>query len=239
MLYQPFPSNWPYYTPRDKLADWFEFYAINQNLLYWTNSTIVGRPEYDATRRVWKVTVQRGDYTVYLEPAHIVMASGVLGGPYIPEFANREQFTGTVIHTTQYMTATPFSGKRVVVIGAGNTAIDVCQDLVAANAQSVTMVQRSATCVVSRSNVGRHMDQMWEPGVDVSVGDLKNASTPLGFVKQQMIKHQAEQWAEEEELHAKLRKSGLKLTLGPEGAGQLIMVWERFGGMCLLKLPAR
>lgn len=191
---------------------------------------MVGRPEYDGGRRVWKVTVRRGDKVVQLEPAHIVMASGVLGGPYIPEFANREQFPGTVIHTTQYMDAKPFTGKRVVVIGAGNTAIDVCQDLVNAKAESVTMVQRSATCVVSRSNVGRHMGETWAPGIHVSVGDLKNASTPLGFIKQQMIKRQTEQWAEEKELHAKLSKSGLKLTLGPEGAGQLIMVWERFGG---------
>ena len=32
MLYQPFPSNWPEYTPRDKLADWLECYVSIQDL---------------------------------------------------------------------------------------------------------------------------------------------------------------------------------------------------------------
>lgn len=230
LLYQPFPSTWPCYTPRDKLADWFETYAINQNLVYWTKSTILGRPVYDKVRGVWDVTVQRDNDIVHLAPAHIVMATGVLGGPYIPEFANREVFPGSVLHTTQYSDPTPFSRKRVVVVGAGNTAIDVCQDLVGAGAQEVTMVQRSETCVVSRDNVEKRLRSVWVPGVDVAVGDMINMSTPLGFIKQQNIAHQAEQWEQEKVLHAKLRKGGVKLSLGPDGGGQIIQIWERLGG---------
>ncbi|GJE91639.1 NAD(P)/FAD-dependent oxidoreductase [Phanerochaete sordida] len=230
LLYAPFPSNWPLYTPRDKLADWLEGYAKNQDLAVWTGTSILGRPTYDANAGRWRVTVERGGARVVLVPAHIVMATGVLGAPHVPAFAHRERFRGTVLHTTAYMRAAPFAGRRVIVVGAGNTAIDVCQDLVHARAAAVTMVQRSATCVVSRSNVLKHLHAKWAPGVPVGVCDLKNAATPVGFVRQELIKHQAEQWAEEEELHAKLRGSGLKLTLGADGQGQASLVYERLGG---------
>ena len=230
VLYQPYPSNWPYYTPRDKLADWLEFYATNQNLVYWTNSTLLGRPTYDAARRRWSVTIQRGTATVHIEPAHIVMATGVLGAPYTPAFAQRELFRGRVLHAAEYVDAAVFAGARVVVVGAGNSAHDICRDLVWAKAASVTMVQRSATCVSSRENTGKRSNQLWARDTPVAIGDLKFASTPLGFIKQSMIARQAEQWEAERELHEKLRRGGLKLTLGPEGAGQFIMVWERLGG---------
>lgn len=209
---------------------------MQQNLTYWTNSTLSGKPVYDATQRRWKVTVQRGEDVVNLEPAHIIMATGVLGAPYIPSFENRDQFPGAVFHSVEYKNSSSFAGKRVVVVGAGNTSIDVCKDLVHAKAESVTMVQRSATCVASRDNTTRRANAVWEPGVDVAVGDLKTASTPLGFIKQRSIQHQAEQWALERELHAKLANTGFKLTLGPEGAGQYLLVWERFGGTWCIRM---
>ena len=61
---------------------------------------------------------QRNDAAVQLTPSHIVMATGVLGGPYIPEFAHRDRFPGPVLHTTQYTDPTPYAGKRVAVVRA-------------------------------------------------------------------------------------------------------------------------
>ena len=117
--------------------------------MVWTSSSICGRPEYDSGQGRWRMIIERTGSLVALEPAHIIMATGVLGEPNVPTFANRDQFRGPVLHTTEYMDSAPFAGKRVVVVGAGNTAIDVCQDLVGVHAESVTMVQRSKTCVVS------------------------------------------------------------------------------------------
>lgn len=45
-----------------------------------------------------------------------------------------------------------------------------------------------------------------------------------------MIAHQEETWALDKELHAKLRKGGVKLDIGPEGEGQHILTYEKNGG---------
>lgn len=174
--------------------------------------------------------MDRHGHHTQLRPAHIVMATGVLGQPYIPAFPCREDYTGLVLHSTQYTNAKSFTGKRVVVVGAGNSSIDICQDAVLANAKSVTMIQRSATCVVSIQNVGKRLANTWPAGVPTEACDVRVAATPLGFVRETMIRNQDAQWAEEKELHEKLRRGGLKLTLGPEGQGQLLLVYERYGG---------
>ncbi|KAF7310142.1 hypothetical protein MIND_00387600 [Mycena indigotica] len=58
-------------------------------------------------------------------------------------------FHGPVYHSDGHKSAAPSKGKRVVVIGACNSGADMCQDFVAKGAAEVTMVQRSATCVLS------------------------------------------------------------------------------------------
>ncbi|EKM53733.1 uncharacterized protein PHACADRAFT_211396 [Phanerochaete carnosa HHB-10118-sp] len=230
MLYQPFPSDWPEYAPRDKLASWFESYAVNQHLTIWTKSTLAAQPQYDESEGVWHVSIDRDGKNVTLRPKHIVLATGVLGAPRVPDLPDQTSFAGTVLHAAQFVEPAPFAGKRVIVVGAGNSSIDICQDLATGGAASVTMVQRSQTCVVSRSSVKGDMRHNWLPGEPVAVGDFKFSAQPLGFFKEMAQSMPEVLWAREKELHDKLRKGGLNLYLGPEGEGQFLMVFERGGG---------
>lgn len=230
MLYQPFPSHWPEYAPRDKVADWFESYAINQHLTIWTKSTFAAQPRYDESEGVWHVVVDRDGKNVTLRPKHIVLATGGLGAPRMPELPDRASFSGVVLHAAEFVEPAPFAGKRVIVVGAGNSSIDICQDLATGGAASVTMIQRSQTCVVSRSSVKQDMRHVWLPGEPVAVGDFKASAQPLGFLKEIAQSMPEVLWAREKVLHDKLRKGGLKLYLGPEGEGQFLMVFERGGG---------
>ncbi len=45
--YMPFPDTWPVYIPKDKLADWLEFYAESMELNVWTKTVFLGG-EYDS-----------------------------------------------------------------------------------------------------------------------------------------------------------------------------------------------
>ncbi|EAA28753.1 FAD/NAD(P)-binding domain-containing protein [Neurospora crassa] len=56
--YLPFPDHWPIFTPKDKLADWFDSYAKALDLNVWLRSTIVSS-EYDNARKSWKVVIRR------------------------------------------------------------------------------------------------------------------------------------------------------------------------------------
>ncbi|KAI0074367.1 dimethylaniline monooxygenase [Panus rudis PR-1116 ss-1] len=236
LLYQPYPSNWPLFTPRDKIADWLECYAVNQDLVVWTNSSISGRPTYDSSSGKWRVTIDHNGTPAKITPSHIVLATGWLGEPRIPSVVNRTAFHGDVFHGAQYNGGGPCSGKKVVVVGAGNTAIDICQDLHTHRASSITMIQRSSTCVVSGDKLAEHQFELWPlDGTPADVGDFRFAGYPLGLLKKWFQSMTDMMWEEEKELHEKLRKGGVKLNMGREGEGQLLMVYERGGGYWLDK----
>ncbi|KAI0677128.1 FAD/NAD-P-binding domain-containing protein [Trametes maxima] len=230
LLYQPFPSNWPEFTPRDKLADWLEHYASIQDLVVWTNSELQPHPTYDPISGTWDVTVLRNGMPMRLRPAHIILATGTLGKPNIPSFPGQDAFLGQTLHSESYPGGAGFVGKHVVVVGAGNSSIDICQDLVYNGAQSVTMIQRSATCVSARSVANSHIRARYPDEWPVDIADFKAAAWPLGLQKKLAIATQDARWAAEKELFDKLRKGGLRLTQGPDGEGLYILVLERLGG---------
>ncbi|KAH0587956.1 hypothetical protein H2248_006701 [Termitomyces sp. 'cryptogamus'] len=230
LLYQPYPQNWPIYTPRDKLADWLEHYALSQDLVVWTNSRPLPTPTFDFSTKKWTVVIDKNGTQVTRHPAHIVLATGTLGKPRYPDIANKDVFRGITIHACNYAGGHPFSGKRVVVIGAGNTSADVCQDLVVQSAKSVTMVQRSSTCVVSPKSVEATITRAWPEGVPPQVSDLKYMAYPLSFFKGFLRQFEKEAWDRDRDLHEGLIKAGLKLNMGTDGSGIAPLLYERLGG---------
>ena len=77
----PFPSTWPTYIPKDKLAGWFEYYVESMELNAWTNTKFIGA-EYYENKKHWKVKLKLSDGTIkIMKPKHIVMAVGVSSVP--------------------------------------------------------------------------------------------------------------------------------------------------------------
>lgn len=52
MAYLPFPKNWPEFTPKDKLGDWFEAYANIMELNVWVKTSVTGATYDDSKKRV-------------------------------------------------------------------------------------------------------------------------------------------------------------------------------------------
>ncbi|EJF61137.1 dimethylaniline monooxygenase (N-oxide-forming) [Dichomitus squalens LYAD-421 SS1] len=235
LLYQPFPTNWPEYTPRDRIADWLELYVIMQDLVVWTSAEIKGHPKYSIETKDWDVTIFREGFEVKLRPAHIVLATGTLGERNIPNVPDIDRFHGQVVHSQDYQGGAEHAGKHAVIVGAGNSSIDVCQDLVFQGAASVTMIQRSSTCVMSREYIARRQRATFLEDLPLEISDFKWASLPFGLLKKLNIATQQAAWEEDKELHDKLRKGGVKLNMGPEGEGLYLLVMERGGGYWLDK----
>ncbi|KAI0774159.1 dimethylaniline monooxygenase (N-oxide-forming) [Fomes fomentarius] len=230
LLYQSYPTNWPLYTPRDKLAQWLQQYALSQDIVVWTSTELQPRPKYDPEKHEWDVTVLRDGNLVKLRPAHIVLATGTVGKPYVPDIPNQSAFKGSVFHSHAFEGPAPYVGKRVVVVGAGNSSIDICQDLALGGAQSVTMVQRSSTLVVGREFVTKYMSEAWPEDVPMEISDFCWASMPFGLQKKLSIATKDYVLEAQKELHEKLRKGGLQLNPGEDGAGLYIQTLGRFGG---------
>ncbi|KAJ7684497.1 FAD/NAD-P-binding domain-containing protein [Mycena polygramma] len=212
LLYQTFPKTWPVYAPRDKIADWLEQYAQSQDLVTWTNSRLLPGPTYDNSSGRWTVEIDRAGERVTLHPAHVVLAAGALGAPKIPVMENQSAFDGPVMHSVDYKGGKLFAGKRVVVVGAGNSSADLCQDLSFHGAESVTMVQRSASCVVSSSSVREMVERLYPEDLGTVVADLLLTAKPLPLM-QKMFEETAEQALElQKDTHKGLREAGFHLN---------------------------
>ena len=230
VLYQPYPKNWPTYTPRNKVADWLKQYVESQDLVVWTKSQIKPGATYDSSSKRWNVVVRRDDQDVELHPVHVIIATGALGAPRIPEVPGADIFKGAVYHASKYMGGQPYAGKDCIVVGAGNTSADLCQDLSFRGAKSVTMVQRSSTCVVHINTVAGAMAKGYPDGVPYEICDIKFNSMPINLQRTMAREREAEMWEREKPLHDQLRKGGVKLNMGTDGSGQHFLIFERSGG---------
>ncbi|KAG8220294.1 dimethylaniline monooxygenase [Butyriboletus roseoflavus] len=231
-LYQPFPHNFPLFIPRDKIADWLEHYAKVQDLVVWTNSQILPKASYDAQKRRWTIQVDRDGTKVMVRPKHVVVAAGVHGFPHIPVIPHSENFRGEVLHTSQFPGGQRFARLRVVVIGAGNSSADICQDLSFRGAASVTMVQRSKTCVISSREITKNFIQAYPDDRPVEISDFKRASMPLGMVRVMAQATADQAQAVDKEMLDGLRKSGFQHYYGEDNSGVGILYISRGGGYC-------
>ncbi|KAG1731658.1 uncharacterized protein EDB91DRAFT_1153973, partial [Suillus paluster] len=220
MLYSPYPTNFPKYIPKGKLANFVESYAVNQELCIWLSSIVASTPVYDSSSARWTVEVQRGDRKVIFNPKHLILATGG-GRPHIPTWDGMYDFRGALYHSDFHTDAEQFRGKRVVVVGAGNASGDICQDFVAHGAAEVIIVQRSATCVVSSSAAEEtHFKLPFSDNNPIEELDFRTNSLPLAFLLQ-LMKSGGTQHVKmlDKELHEGLRKAGFNLTweLSPGG----------------------
>ncbi|MDF2494133.1 NAD(P)/FAD-dependent oxidoreductase [Sphingomonas sp.] len=100
----------------------------------------------------WTVTADTAAGPVTFTANFLHMCSGYYDYErgHAPHFVGQEDFGGTIVHPQFWPEDLDYSGKRVVVIGSGATAVTLVPEM-AKRAASVTMLQRSPTYVVSRS----------------------------------------------------------------------------------------
>ena len=79
----------------------------------------------------------------------VVVCSGVFSTPFVPDFDGQERFTGSLIHSSQMPEREQLRGRRVVVVGAGNSAFD-CARVAAQEAESSTLLFRRAHWMLPR-----------------------------------------------------------------------------------------
>lgn len=225
MPYMPFPDFWPVFTPKDKMGDWLEAYAHALELAVWTGTECVAAAR-KADGSGWTVEVDRGGETVTLEPAHLVMAVGNAGFPRIPEIEGREVFAGPQLHSSQFGSGEGMAGKRVIVVGANNSAHDIAADLVAHGAQPV-MIQRSSTLIVQQKTF---VDVLMKPlfsqeavdrGVTTDRADILLISNPMRVQEENGRQAWARIREDEKDFYDALSATGFALDFAEDGAGMM------------------
>ena len=107
---------------------------------------------YDSTQKKWLVEIEDQNKKKQTWAANFVM--GCTGyynydQGYAPKFPQQEDFKGHLIHPQHWPENLDYTGKKVVIIGSGATAITLVPSLVKGGAGHVTMLQRSPTYIAT------------------------------------------------------------------------------------------
>jgi putative flavoprotein involved in K+ transport len=222
--YLPFPSDWPVFTPKDKMADWLELYVQAMELDYWP-STNCQSARYDETEQRWIVSVERDGSPLTLRPKEIILAIGLHGFPFVPEIPGHDDFAGKQYHSGRHQGGPGFAGKKCVVIGSNNSAHDICLSLWEDGAH-VTMLQRSPTTVVRSESLITNMvplysEQAVEAGIDADRADEITASYPYRVLAQMHCDLYDKLCIADADYYARLAGVGFQFDFGIDGTGLL------------------
>ena len=232
--YIDFPKNWPVFAPKDKIGDWLEMYTKVMELNYWS-STTAKKASYDEKAGEWTVVVERDGKEITLKPKQLVLATGMSGKMNVPKFKGQDVFKGEQQHSSQHPGPENYRGKKVVVIGANNSAHDICAALWEGGAD-VTMVQRSSTHIV-RSNTlmdiglgSLYSEQAVENGVTTRKADLIFASLPYKIMHEFQIPLYEKMKERDAKFYEDLEKAGFMLDWGDDGSGLFMKSLRRGSG---------
>ena len=235
--YIPFPPHWPVFTPKDKLAEWFECYVRLLELNVWTQTNLESA-NWDESKRQWTVHLKRkkADGTVEertLHPHHIIQATGHSGEMKMPQIKGMDEFKGDrLCHSSQFKGANSnHNGKKAIVVGCCNSGHDIAQDFYE-HGYDVTIVQRSSTYVLSSEQVLEVLLKglYEEGGPPVEDADLLFMSIPNPMLKRMHVDATKEIRRRDADLISGLEKAGFKIDNGPDESGFFMKYFQRGGG---------
>nr|QEO74087.1 hypothetical protein [uncultured bacterium] len=161
----PFPGDPNRYPHRDEVVSYLAAYASRLDADIRTN------------HRVTRVTADNGTFTVEaagksFTTTTIIAATGGFSRPHRPDLPGLTDYTGTVLHAAEYRNPAPFAGQRVIVVGAGNSALQIAVEL--AQHADVTLATRAPIRYATQRPLGRDI-HFWSAvlGIDhLPIGHL-------------------------------------------------------------------
>ena len=155
---------------------------------------LVTQAEWSTDEARWTLTTTdpTTNETHVVKGNFLFMCSGYYSykGGYEPEFPGRDRFQGDVVHPQKWPEDLDYTGKKIVIIGSGATAVTLVPAM-AQTAGHVTMLQRSPTYVVSAPSVdpiNRVLKKFLPAKAAYAITRKKNAGMTEFFYKQTRVR---------------------------------------------------
>lgn len=164
LQFEDFPAgaDWPHFPHHSLIhryfRDYVEHFGLRDKITFNTRVTHAARKPGGG----WEITLSNGQTREY---DALVVANGHHWNPRRPEYPG--EFGGTMIHSHEYRS--PFDpvdmrGKRIVVVGMGNSALDIASELSHRSiARHVWVSARRGVWVLSKYRGGKPADKMMMP----------------------------------------------------------------------------
>ncbi|XP_067846790.1 flavin-containing monooxygenase 5-like [Heptranchias perlo] len=152
----PIPDDYPSYMHNSRILEYFRLYAKHFNLVKYirfkTNvCSIAKRADFSSTGQWDVVTRDAEDNRESAIFDAILICTGHHANPHLPldSFPGIEKFNGQYMHSKEYKEPLRFEGKRVVVIGIGNSGSDLAVEI-SRHAKQVFLSTRRGAWIVNR-----------------------------------------------------------------------------------------
>ena len=142
-----FPATAPLFPTRVEFVEYLRRYAMTFELPVRTNAEVL---EVERAPGGWLIRTRSGEQ---LQARSVVVATGIASNPVVPEIQNRAQFRGRVRHSIEYRNPADAKGRRILVVGAGNSSGEIASELSRAGAR-VTLAVRNGAHIVPREILG-------------------------------------------------------------------------------------
>jgi putative flavoprotein involved in K+ transport len=123
----------------------------------------------------WMVRTPKGDVTA----RDVVMATGIASQPRTPIVGGRERYRGRVMHSADYRRPDGFAGRRVLVVGVGNSGGEIASELAHAGAH-VSVAVRSGANVVPLQLAGVPIQYLAFAMRGLPLGVRRGIATAMG-----------------------------------------------------------
>ncbi len=150
LAHYPIPRRYPRYLSRDEYVAYLSEYARHFDLRIETGCTVRKIQPTSDSPASWLVISDRGNWIA----RSVVVAAGQYRIPLLPDWPGREAFRGTLVHSIHYQNGVAYAGKRVLVVGAGNSGAEIATDLAEHGAAKVALSIRTQPPIVPRDPFG-------------------------------------------------------------------------------------
>jgi len=178
--YFKMPDYYTRYITRQQVVSYIEAYAkhFNLNPKFEQKVSDISRTDSD-----WTTTTENTKYT----SKNIIVATGYTRVPYIPDWKDKNDFEGDLLHSSKYKNGLKWKGGNVLVVGFGNSACEIAICLTEHGA-TPTLAVRSAVNIVPRDifgipilTIGQFMsklpsflaDALSAPVINLKIGNIK------------------------------------------------------------------
>jgi cation diffusion facilitator CzcD-associated flavoprotein CzcO len=154
----PFAPDIQYFPNHHDMAKYLHAYAdrysVTERIRFNAEvKSVVPRLSGDG-KLSWAITTARGETEAF---DAVVVGTGHLSIPIDPDWAR--DFSGEYLHSHYYRVPAPFLGKRVLVVGKGNSGCDIAADLCVYASRTVMLV-RSPELIVPKIFLGVPVTQV-------------------------------------------------------------------------------
>jgi cation diffusion facilitator CzcD-associated flavoprotein CzcO len=140
------PRSYPTYPSREQVVEYLESYAAHFRIQPVFDTTVL-KVARDGAQ--WRVDTNKAGVSAPV----VVIATGWADFPYRPRWPGFDAFRGDLVHSSEYRNTSAYAGKRVLVVGFGNSGGEIALDLANAGIDT-TLAVRGAVQILPRDLLG-------------------------------------------------------------------------------------